>query len=130
LMPTLRVNGGAEPDEQSVVRVTVAGITRPIIDAKLRVYALSATTQGPSLYRINSDWTEAVVTWSTRPALEGGVIDSVPAINANSWVEYDVTSAVTTNGSHAFALVGTSVDGVDFSSRQGNFQPHLVLTLR
>ena len=126
----LRVNGAPEPIEQSVLRVKVAGLTQPVISARLRLYALSPTTRGPSVYRISNDWSETGVTWNARPVLQGSPLATVTSIATNTWVEYDVSAAITGNGTYSLALVGTSTDGVDYASRQGSAPPQLVVTTR
>ena len=46
-----------------------------------------------------------------------------------AWVEYDVTSFVTGNGTYSFGLASTSSDGVDFRSREAaTLRPELVVT--
>ena len=49
-------------------------------------------------------------------------------MDAESWVEYDVTSAVMENTTYNFVLVGDSEDAVAFSSRESNQPPELVVT--
>jgi hypothetical protein len=59
----------------------------------------------------------------------GGASDNKGAIAANAWVEYDVKTLVTGNGTYTLALVADSTDGVVFSSREGTTAPQLVVTL-
>ena len=49
----------------------------------------------------------------------------------NTWVEYDVTSFVTGNGTYSFSLATTSNDGIDFYNRENaTLRPELVVNLR
>ena len=53
------------------------------------------------------------------------------AIATGTWVEYDVTSLVSGNGTFSFVLATTSTDSVDFYSRsaaQTTLLPQLVVT--
>jgi len=53
------------------------------------------------------------------------------AVSSGSWVEYDVTSAVSGSGELNLALIATSSDGTDFASRessQATRRPQLVVT--
>jgi hypothetical protein len=68
------------------------------------------------------------VTWNTQPALLGSAVDNKGAIATSTWVEYDVTTLVSGNGTYTFALVADGTDGVTFSSREGSTPPQLVVT--
>lgn len=130
---TLLVDGDAGAAQTSFIRFTTSGINGPIQNVKLRVLCTTnGTVNGPAIYLANSTWTESGtggVTWNTQPALLSGVVDNKAAFGTNVWVEYDVTSLVTGNGTYTFALVADSTDGVTFSSREGTAAPQLVITL-
>jgi parallel beta-helix repeat protein len=124
----LRTDGGSDPDVESYLRFTVANISGVVQSARLRVYASSATTDGPAVYATSSTWSETGISWSNRPARVGGVIADKTAVQANSWVEYDVTPLIVGNGAYAFILATNSADGIDFSAREaGSNKPQLVL---
>ena len=127
----LRVVGGTDPDIESYLRFVVSGVQGSVQSAVLRVYAYTATVDGPAAYGTSSGWTELGITWATRPAPTTGALDDEPAIPGNVWVEYDVTPFVTGNGSFSFVLASTSRDSVDFYSRnstQATLRPQLVVT--
>ncbi|MBN2115111.1 MAG: DNRLRE domain-containing protein, partial [Anaerolineales bacterium] len=119
--------------QRSYLRFDVSGISGPIESVKLRVYCTTnGTVNGPAAYLADNTWIErgtGGVTWNTQPALLSGAFDNKGAIAAASWVEYDVTALVTGDGTYTFALVADSYDGVTFSSREGSFDPELVVTL-
>lgn len=114
---------------ESYMRFTVSGISGPIQDAKVRVYATSSTVDGPAIYATGNNWSETSITWNTRLSSIGNALDNKAAITSQGWVEYNVTSVITGNGTFSFVLVADSEDGVEFSSRQGGMLPELVLTL-
>jgi hypothetical protein len=130
---TLQSDGGTTAALTTYIRFTASGIGGPVQNAKLRVFCTSnGTANGPAAYLAGSSWTESgtgAITWNTRPALSGGAVDNKAAIATNSWVEYNVTSLVTGNGTYTFALVADGTDGVVFSSREGATTPQLVVTL-
>jgi acid phosphatase type 7 len=125
----LLVNGGADPDVVSYLRFSVSGVTAPVQRATLRLWVREngGTRDGPALYATGTDWTEADLTWTTRPAAIGSVLDDTEKIASSTWVEYDVTPAVSGDGPIAFVLVASSADGVIFHSREGENPPQLVL---
>lgn len=115
---------------ESFVRFSVAGLSGPVRRAALRVYAFSATADGPAVYGSLASWSEPGITWSSRPALTSGVVADVGALPAGNWGEWDVTSLVSGAGEFSFALRPTSGDGVDFYSRQASnaaLRPQLVI---
>ena len=117
----------------SFIRFTVSGLSGPIQSVKLRVFCTTnGTANGPASYLADSNWIESGaggVTWDTQPSLLSGVSDNKSAIAIDSWVDYDVTTLVTGDGTYTFALVADSSDGVTFSSREGTAPPQLVVTL-
>ncbi|HEX7171171.1 MAG TPA: DNRLRE domain-containing protein, partial [Candidatus Limnocylindria bacterium] len=126
--PTL-VSDGADGGgaTEAVLRFPVSGISGPVQQALLRIWVTNKANGGPNVHLSDPGWDESLVTWSNRPALLGGAVASSGAI-ATGWYEFDVTSAVTGDGPLGFALVPTSSDGLDFSSREGSVRPQLVVT--
>ena len=127
----LRTDGGSDPDVESYLRFGVSGVSGSVQRAILRVHASTATVDGPAVYGTDNGWTETGITWSTRPARTTAGFDDKGAIATATWVEYDVTSLVSGNGTFSFVLATTSRDGVDFYSRNSNqaaLRPQLVVT--
>ena len=126
----LQVDGASDPDIESFIRFTVTGMSGTIQSARLRVFdTTNGSTNGPTVYSTGISWTETGITWNNRPARTSGALDNKGSIGTNAWVEYDVTSLVTGNGTFSFVLAADSTDGVTFSSRQGAQPPQLVITL-
>ncbi len=130
---SLQVSGASHSSFRSYIRFAVSGVSGPIQSVTLRVYCTTdGTTNGPEVYLADSNWIESGkggITWNNQPALVGGVIANAGAIAASSWVSYDVTSAVTGNGTYTFALFPDSTDSAIFSSREGAMPAQLVITL-
>ena len=125
---TLRVDGGSDPDAQSLLRFEVPVLSTPVTAASLRLFATSGTVDGPAVSATTSSWPETSVTWTTRPAPQGTPSDDRAGIASGAWVEWNVTPLVSGGGTYSFLLAGTSTDGVDFSSREGANKPQLVVT--
>jgi hypothetical protein len=126
----LTVVGASQPDVESYIRFTVSGVTGTVQNAKLRVFdGRDPSTNGPAVYGTSNTWTETGITWKNRTARTTGVIDNVGAVKKRAWLEYNVTSVVTTAGTYSFVLAADSTDSVKFSSREGSKPPQLVLTL-
>ena len=123
------LSADTSPASQSLLRFSVSGITAPVTGARLRVFAFSSTTNGPAVFAAGNGWTETGVTWNNKPAPVGAALDDVAGIASNSWVEYNVTPAITGNGTFSFALQPQSKDAVDFYARENAVRrPELVVT--
>lgn len=126
---TLQADGVRDPDVESFIRFTVAGVSGTIQSAKLRVYvSTNGSVNGPAVYGTGTSWTETGVTWNNRPSRITGALDNKSSISTNTWAEYNVTSSVTENGTYSFVLAADSNDAATFSSRQGSQPPQLVVT--
>jgi hypothetical protein len=124
----LRTDAGGGSAVDSYLRFSVGGFLGKIQSAKLRVFASSATADGPAVYATSNNWTETGITWSSRPARTSAARDDKGAITSGTWVEYDVTPFVKGNGTYSFVLATSSTDEVDFQSREQNSKPQLVVT--
>jgi hypothetical protein len=126
----LYVDGGAvDPDVESYIRFTITGISGTVSSAKLRVYVIDATRNGPALYTTSNSWTETGITWNNRPARTSAALEDKGALATNSWVDYDVTQIITGNGTYSFILATDAADLLGLSSREGSAAPQLVVTL-
>jgi len=126
----LQVDGATDPGVESFIRFTVTGISDTVQSVRLRVYdTTNDSDNGPAVYATEPTWNESRITWSSRPARVSGELDNKDAITTNTWVEYDVTSIVTGNGTFSFVLAADSKNATTFSSRQGSEPPQLVVTL-
>jgi hypothetical protein len=125
----LRIDAGTDPDVESYLRFSVSGLSGgPVQSARLRLWTTSATTNGPAAYSTTNGWTEGGITWSARPARTSSATDDKGSVPGGAWVEFDVTSLVTGEGTFSFVLAGTSTDGLDLSSKEGANAPELVVT--
>jgi hypothetical protein len=126
----LETDNGTGAAVQSYLRFDVSALSGPVTDARLQLYVANGTVDGPPAFAVaDTAWTETGVTWATRPAI-GPQLDDRPALASGAYTEYDVTAAVTGNGSYAFALGPTqTTDGADFRSREATSSPpRLVVT--
>jgi len=115
---------------ESYVRFTVSGLSGVVQDARLRVYSTTETSMdGPAVYPTDNNWTEAGITWNSRPARLDGVSDNKDSTSRYTWVEYNVTALIAGNGTYSFVLAGDSNDGVRFYSRESVNGPRLIITL-
>lgn len=123
---TLRTYRGDQT--MSYLKFSVAGITGPVTSVKLRLYVTDASNLAGAIYAVgDTTWTEGSITWNTRPGT-GGLLGTGGTAPLGTWVEFDLGSAVTTDGVYSFALKDGGSDAVRFSSKEGAQQPQLVVT--
>jgi hypothetical protein len=114
-------------ETRSYLSFTVSGLSGTVSSATLRLFVKNESPAGGALYAVpDSSWSESALTWNTRPAL-GSLIMNIGAATLSTWVELDVASVVTGNGTYSFAIAGVSSDVVYYSSREGTNLPQLVV---
>ena len=129
---TLRVDGGSRSAIWSYLRFNVSGLTGTVRKATLRLWVTDASNDGPAAYATSNQWAESSggITWNNRPARSGSVLDDKGRVSSGAWVEFDVTRAVTGDGTFSFVLTPTSNDALQAPSREGTAsqRPQLVVT--
>ena len=121
----------ASPQYSAFLRFEPTGLSGTLVSAKLRLYATDATVNGPELRAVTDSWQERGLTFQNQPAAQG-VVASVASVQANTWVEWDVTEAVRGQSTVSWKLAPTGTDGTVFSSREApdsTLRPQLVVTL-
>ncbi len=123
----LRTDGGDGVRVQTLVKFTVA-VTGTVTSATLKLHARTdPTANGPSLYKIENNWTESGVTFSNRPIREGNTFGDLGRIAADAWVSYDVTRGISASGTYSFKAFQSSTDGVNFDSREDTGEPPVLV---
>jgi arylsulfatase A-like enzyme len=116
------------PRSETYVRFNLGSIDPATITrARLRMWVTNGSGNGPSVHPLTTAWSEAGTIFNNRPEV-GAVIADVGKVKKDAWLVFDVTGTAQA-GTTAFALVGTSSDGTDFTSREGSSskRPQLVV---
>jgi hypothetical protein len=87
------------------------------------------SSNGGSIYRIGSGWTEGGINWHNAPVISGTPIATVGATTDNTWTEIDLTGAVTGNGTYRLALADGNGNMAKYASREAALRPQLVITV-
>jgi hypothetical protein len=125
----LSTDAGAGVEERALLKFAVSGISGAVTDAKLRVWVTNSTGNGPQIVPSDPSWAEGTVNWNTAPALTGPAVANAGSMPIGAWFEFDVTSAVSGDGTYSFTFVPESTDAVRFSSREAaTNRPELVVT--
>lgn len=127
----LKVNDA--PVRHTLLKFTVSGIgSNAVAGAKLRLYVANGSPMGGDVYPVADDsWQEKTVTWNNAPAADPTAIASLGAVALDTWVEVDVGSLVTGDGTYTVRIASTSGDVAMYTSKEGaaGFGPQLVVTL-
>ena len=106
----------------------MSGVSGGVTSATLRLYAYDGSSYGGAVHSVSNSWAEDTITWNNAPTIGGSPLDSVGSVSSGTWVEWDVTSAVTGNGTFSFGLKSTSSNSIYFNSREAaSNEPELVV---
>ncbi len=126
LSTNLRVD--ASPDIRSYIRFNVSGLSSPITNATLRIFANSNNSQGIRALQVaDNTWGETTINYNNAPPL-GSLLASSGAVTTGTWVSLNVTSYITGNGTFSFGVNTPSSSSSSLASRQsGANAPQLVI---
>jgi PKD repeat protein len=124
---TLRLRNTSEI-YRSYLKFTVAGLTAAPTGARLRLFVADSSPDGGKIYPVSNTWTETGITWSNAPAISGTELSSVGPVTIGTWIEFDVSAAITGNGTYSFGITNNSSDSALYSSREGTNPPELIVS--
>ncbi len=120
----LRTRAG---DWESYIRFGVSGLPNPPATAKLRLWITDGSSGGVDLFAVDAGWTESGITGTSAPPPSGPPIASTAPIAAGTWLEIDVSAAVTGDGPVAFVMRGQNTNSLYMDAREGASAPQLVV---
>jgi PKD repeat protein len=127
--PTMKIKFEPPAEYRSLVRFTLTGLSGPPTSVRLRLFVEDASGSGGNWYLVSNNWDESTVVWNNKPAISGSPVASVGPITVGTWVEVDLTSAVTGNGTYSFEATTTlSNTGAYYTSQSAN-PPQVVVVV-
>jgi hypothetical protein len=105
------------------LKFTVSGVSGTVSSATLKMYSQNVTQSVTAKAVSNTSWTEGAITWNNMPTIGSTLDTNTPS--ASSWVEFDVSSHVTGNGTYSLCLQGSIDTGQSFDSSEGTNSPVL-----
>lgn len=124
----------ASPAKVAYVRFAPTGLPASHGRAVLRLHVrdrswAASTSVGQIAAVATTTWSEATLTYATRPTVGAVVAAGSGAAARNTWVEFDVTSQVHGDDVVSLAIATTSGKGVYYDSREtGALGPQLVVS--
>jgi hypothetical protein len=120
----------------SYLRFVVDDIEGEILSADLRLFATEGSDYGGDVFAVDDgdpmmgmQWTEDTLTFNNAPTVQGEPIASFAVAPSASIVNFDLTAAVTLGASHSFAITTISDDEIEYSSKEGEMPPVLVVNV-
>jgi chitodextrinase len=126
----LRVDGS--PVINSYLRFTVSGLSdSPISQAQLLIHANSSSTSGLTALTVaDNTWDESTITYTSAPAL-GSSLGTSPPVTGGTWITFDVTSYVNSEGTFSFGLSTPGATAIGLESREsGVTSPQLIINVQ
>jgi fibronectin type 3 domain-containing protein len=124
------IRADVSPELTGLYKFSVSGIgTKSVVSAKLRLYVSDGSDQGGQLYRLtSSNWSQATVTYTSRPTADTtSNLASLGKTVSGSWLEVDLTSLVTHDGSYGLQLTTPSSNTAGYASKETSSKPVLVV---
>ena len=125
--PIMKLKFEPPAEYRSLIRFTLNGLSGPPTSVKLRLFVEDASSRGGDWYLVSNNWTESTVVWGNKPAISGSPVASVGAVTVGTWVEVNLTSAITGNGTYSFEATTTSTNTAAFETSQGTHPPQVVV---
>jgi hypothetical protein len=121
--------GRTSPEIDSYVKFDVSGLNGAPLSAVLRLWVETTGTTTYKVYQVNdSSWTESGLTFNNKPAF-GALAATSGATTAGTWMDLDVTGAVSGNGLVTLGFTTGSTAGKNFGAREDTGHgPQLLLT--
>ena len=127
--PTMKLKFEPPAEYRSLIRFTLNGLSGPPTSVRLRLFVEDASSRGGDWYLVSNNWTESTVVWNNKPAITGSPVASVGAVTVGTWVEVNLTPAITGNGTYSFEATTTSTNTAAFETTQGPHPPEVVVVV-
>jgi hypothetical protein len=132
---TLRIRNNTA-SYTSYLKFDVSGLGAPVQRAVLRLFVTDDSPDGGTVYLVSNSylgtltpWIESGLNWDNAPTIAGTPAGPAPgAAVLNTWLEFDVTSAVTGNNTFSFGIRSNDTNSAYFSSKESANPPSLVVT--
>lgn len=126
----------ADPERRIYLRFSVTGMSEmAILSAILRMETTASSTadsdDGGSIYPVSDNgWDEGTMTHENRPVIDGSILSSVGPVGISETVDFDVTAAISGDGTYSFAIVSASENMAKYRTKEASQgHPQLILSV-
>ncbi len=114
---------------RSFVKFAVTGLSKKPSSARLRLWVTNPSTAGGGVYKVSNSWTQSTITWNNAPKIGSSPrLAQLGTTTTGTWVEVNVTSAITGNGSFTFRISGGNTNQAEYATRETTRDPVLIIT--
>jgi hypothetical protein len=125
---TLNVDGS--PVKISYLMFDVTGITGAVQSARIRLNCVNGSAIGGTAHSLsNIVWSEGIITYDTKPVIDGPALFTQGQVDVGDIVEMDVTPAISGDGIYSFAIVSNINNGVSYRSREDTVNPPALIII-
>ena len=126
---TMRIRTNSDKDYFAYIKVTVSGASGTVTSAKLKIRTYDASIPyNVSAWAVTGSWSEGTLTWNNDNLSWGGsALDTKSGLSAETWYEWDVTSAVSGNGTYTFGIKSSGDTGKSLYSTESAYDPVLLV---
>jgi MYXO-CTERM domain-containing protein len=114
-------------DGEIYLKFALDDIDGQATSAKLFIHSstvASADGTGGDVYVVGNEWSEAMLTWSTRPTVMGTTLGRIgtSGVAPGMWYSVDVSAAVDAPGTYSFAIVPgvNDTNGAHFLAKEAS----------
>ncbi|MFQ5940553.1 MAG: DNRLRE domain-containing protein [Nitrososphaerales archaeon] len=126
----LYVEKSKRGETRTFLKFEVSGVTDVVVSAKILLHSIEPSKQGGTIAQVSStDWLEDTMTWNNQPEIDGSVLSSVDAVRNDDYYEWDVTSAISVDGTYTFALTCKKCSSKYDSSEAESYLPYLIVVM-
>ncbi len=119
----------------SYLKFELSGLAENAESAFLRLYCSGRSEDGGSVYLVSNNFVESTTPWheesitaGNAPAIQGTAVAAFGEVESGTFVEVDVTAAVSGNGIYSFAIKNDSPDQAQYHTKEGANPPQLIVT--
>ncbi|MFQ5651722.1 MAG: DNRLRE domain-containing protein, partial [bacterium] len=118
----------------SFFKFEVTGLNVAVEHARLRFHVVGSSEDGGAVYSVSNNflvggtpWIESILSFSNAPQITGTPVANLGRVTEGTYVEVDVSSVVSGNGTYSFGIKNQVLDEAKYETREGNFPPELII---
>ena len=130
----MRVRETSSANLYTFLKFDVSGLSGTVQKATLKLSVIDASNEGGAIYSVSNyyagttdPWTESGLIWDNAPAISGTPLSTLGAVSLGQIVEFDVTAAISGDGTYSFGIENNTSDVLKYSSKEGSVVPELVV---
>jgi len=110
------------------LKFSVTGMTGSVSSATLRIRCEETSSSAVSVWSVTGSWDEDTITWNNDNLSWGSEsLDIISSVTTGTWYEFDVTSAISGNGTFTLGMQSTDASARNWASKESDNDPCLIV---